>query len=54
MKKLKRELRQREKIYNTVRSHQSLGYLTPQQVLLRGDVKERNEKCHHLLDEYKP
>jgi len=35
MRKLNRELRQWEKIYNTVRPHQSLGYLTPQQFLLR-------------------
>jgi transposase InsO family protein len=35
MKKLNRELRLWEKIYNTVRPHQSLGYLTPQQFLLR-------------------
>jgi putative transposase len=35
MTKLNRELRQWEKIYNTVRPHQSLGYLTPQQFLLR-------------------
>jgi putative transposase len=35
MKKLNRELRQWEKIYNTVRPHQALGYLTPQQFLLR-------------------
>jgi transposase InsO family protein len=34
MKKLNRELRQWEKIYNTVRPHQDLGYLTPQQFLL--------------------
>ena len=33
MKKLNRELRQWEKIYNTVRLHQALGYLTPQQFL---------------------
>jgi len=33
MKKLNRELRQWEKIYNTVRPHQSLGYLTPHQFL---------------------
>jgi putative transposase len=31
--KLNRELRQWEKIYNTVRPHQSLGYLTPRQFL---------------------
>ena len=30
---LNRELRQWEKIYNTVRPHQALGYLTPQQFL---------------------
>jgi transposase InsO family protein len=35
MKAFNRELRQWEKIYNTVRPHQSLGYLTPQQFLLR-------------------
>jgi len=35
MKKLNRELRHWERIYNTVRLHQSLGYLTPQQFLLQ-------------------
>jgi transposase InsO family protein len=34
MKKLNRELRHCEKIYNTVRPHQALDYLTPQQFLL--------------------
>ena len=33
--KLNRELRHWEKIYNTVRPHQSLGYLTPHQFLLQ-------------------
>jgi transposase InsO family protein len=33
MKKLNRELRRWEKIYNTVRPHQALGYLTPLQFL---------------------
>jgi transposase InsO family protein len=33
MNKLNRELRHWEKTYNTVRPHQSLGYLTPQQFL---------------------
>ena len=33
MKKLNRELRQWERIYNTVRPHQALGYLTPLQFL---------------------
>jgi putative transposase len=32
---LNRELRAWEKIYNTVRPHQALGYLTPQEFLLR-------------------
>ena len=35
MNKLNRELRQWERIYNTVRPHQSLGYLTPHQFLLQ-------------------
>jgi transposase InsO family protein len=33
MKALNRELREWEKTYNTVRPHQALGYLTPQQFL---------------------
>lgn len=41
MKKLNRELRQWEKIYNTVRPHQSLGYLTPQQFLLRASSQKK-------------
>jgi len=35
LKKLNRELRAWERIYNTVRPHQSLGYLTPHQFLLQ-------------------
>jgi putative transposase len=35
MKKLNRELRNWERVYNTVRPHQSLGYLTPHQFLLQ-------------------
>ena len=35
MNQLNRELRHWEKIYNTVRPHQALGYLTPHQFLLR-------------------
>jgi putative transposase len=41
MTKLNRELRQWEKIYNTVRPHQSLGYLTPQQFLLRASSQRK-------------
>ncbi|PYV70829.1 MAG: hypothetical protein DMG97_18120 [Acidobacteria bacterium] len=33
--------RQWERIYNTVRPHQSLGYLTPQQFLLRGSSQRK-------------
>jgi len=42
MKKLNRELRHWEKIYNTVRPHQSLGYLTPLQ-FLRQSSPQRKE-----------
>jgi putative transposase len=42
MNKLNRELRQWERIYNTVRPHQALGYLTPQQFLLH-DSSQRKE-----------
>jgi len=35
MKKLNRELRHWENIYNTLRPHQSLGYLAPHQFLLQ-------------------
>jgi transposase InsO family protein len=42
MKKLNRELRHWERIYNTVRPHQSLGYLTPQQ-FLRQALSQRKE-----------
>ena len=42
MKKLNRELRQWERIYNTVRPHQALGYLTPLQ-FLRQNLSQRKE-----------
>ena len=42
MKKLNRELRHWERIYNTVRPHQALGYLTPQQ-FLRQNSSQRKE-----------
>ena len=42
MNKLNRELRQWENIYNTVRPHQALGYLTPQQFLLQ-TLSQRKE-----------
>jgi len=40
---LNRELRAWERIYNTVRPHQALDYLTPQQELLR---LHNQQKCH--------
>jgi len=42
MKKLNRELRQWERIYNTLRPHQALGYLTPLQ-FLRQTSSQRKE-----------
>jgi len=41
MKHLNRKLRQRARIHNTVRPHQSLGYLTSQQFLLRGSSQRK-------------
>jgi putative transposase len=41
-KKLNRELRHWERLYNSVRPHQSLGYLTPQQ-FLRQNSSPRKE-----------
>ncbi|HEY92433.1 MAG TPA: transposase, partial [Dehalococcoidia bacterium] len=34
-----------EKVYNTIRPHQALGYLTPQQFLEQNNIKERR-MCH--------
>ena len=52
MKKLNLELRHWEKIYNTVRPHQALGYLTPFSSCGSTHLKERNDSVTHLLDEY--
>jgi putative transposase len=41
MKTLNRELRQWERVYNTVRPHQSLGYLTPHQFLLQFSAQRK-------------
>ena len=43
-RKLNRELRQSDKIYNAVRPHQSLGYLTPQQFLLPASSQRKERK----------
>ena len=40
---LNQQLRAWERIYNTIRPHQALHYLTPQQFLLRG---HNQQKCH--------
>ena len=40
---LNQQLRAWERIYNTIRPHQALDYLTPQQFLLRG---HNQQKCH--------
>jgi hypothetical protein len=42
MKNFNRELRHWEKIYNTIRPHQALGYLTPLQ-FLRQNSSQRKE-----------
>src|ERR1700732_4841905 len=44
MNKLNRELRHWEKIYNTVRPHQSLGYLTPHQFLVQNSSQTKGMK----------
>lgn len=41
--------------YNTVRPHQALGYLTPQQFLRPDPISTKGMKSvTHLLDEYMP
>jgi len=43
---LNRQLRIWETIYNTVRPHQALAYLTPQQFLLQWKSKRKEPECH--------
>lgn len=43
---LNRELRAWEQVYNTVRPHQALGYLTPQQFLALWQSQQKEPKCH--------
>ena len=43
---LNRALLKWEKVYNTIRPHQSLGYLTPQQFLDQCQQKRREVMCH--------
>ncbi len=39
-----------EKVYNTIRPHQSLGYLTPQQFLEQCQQKRREVMCHQSYE----
>jgi putative transposase len=43
---LNRALLEWEKVYNTIRPHQALGYLTPQQFLEQCQQKRREVMCH--------
>ncbi len=43
---LNRALLEWEKVYNTIRPHQALGYLTPQQFLEQCQQKRREIMCH--------
>jgi transposase InsO family protein len=43
---LNRELQAWEQTYNTVRPHQALGYLTPQEFLARNSSQREDLKCH--------
>jgi putative transposase len=43
---LNQQLLRWERVYNTVRPHQALGYLTPQQFLTRWRSKQKEPECH--------
>ena len=43
---LDREFLAWELVYNTVRPHQALGYLTPQQFLQQRQLQREEAKCH--------
>ena len=43
---LNRQLRAWETTYNTVRPHQALGYLTPQQFLTQWKSQRKEPECH--------
>jgi len=43
---LQSQLRDWERIYNTLRPHQALGYLTPQEFLARPPSLQKELKCH--------
>ena len=46
IQELNQALLEWEKVYNTVRPHQALGYLTPQQFLEQFQLKRREVMCH--------
>jgi transposase InsO family protein len=46
MEELNRELQAWEQIYNTVRPHQALGYLTPHQFLAQWQLQRKEAECH--------
>ncbi len=46
MPALNQELLAWEQVYNTVRPHQALGYLTPQQFLTQWQLQREEAKCH--------
>ena len=46
IEELNRELQAWERVYNTVRPHQALGYLTPQQFLTQWQAQRKEAKCH--------
>ena len=43
---INQELRAWELTYNTVRPHQALGYLTPQQFLRQQQSQRKEAECH--------
>jgi transposase InsO family protein len=43
---LNRQLLAWEQVYNTVRPHQALGYLTPHEFLAHRQLQRQEEKCH--------
>ena len=43
---INQELQAWERIYNTVRPHQALGYLTPQQFLRQWQSQQKEAECH--------
>ena len=46
IQELNRALLEWEKVYNTIRPHQALGYLTPQQFLEQCQQKRKEAMCH--------